>query len=371
MSDFLVNLALRAAGIPTAAGPGVTAPRKEPAEFTPIDADLEEIEMESYAPKAIASPREDGGLDEYRQASASERTGAAPLVTDHPATNAEAKPAPPPSIHLDSPIPERIREIPTERREIVREVSTIAPIEVRETVREREIVREKVVEREARIEAPHPKEKTIEVHPAIEPVETLKPDPGPALRDMIREVVVEKPPQFQPPAPRLTPQTPISSTASKSEAGREPMIEAALEEERSVPPRPREITALTTPSGKHAEPPPTPTPTPILISETDGAKPRVSPTLSPAPRQAQAQESPAQAPRPAPEPELPLANTSGASKTPKPERSVEVKIGSIEIRAAAPLPAPVAPEPPAAPSQPVEGFEAYRSVRQYSAWFRG
>jgi len=369
MSDFLVNLALRAAGIPTAAGLGVTAPRKEPAGFTPIDADLKEIELGSYAPKAIASPREDRGLDEYRQASAPERTGAAPLVTDPPATNAEAKPAPPPSIHLDSPIPERILEIPTEGREIVSEVSTIAPIEVRETVREREIVREKVVEREARIEAPHSKEKTIEVHPAIEPVETPKPGPGPALRDMIREVVVEKPPQFQPPAPRLTPQTPISPTASKSEAGWGPMQEAAREEERSVPPRPREITALTTPSGKHAEPPPTPTP--ILISETEGAKPRVSPTLPPAPRQAQAQESPAPAPRPAPEPELPLSNTSDASKTPKPERSVEVKIGSIEIRAAAPLPAPVAPEPPAAPSQPVEGFEAYRSVRQYSAWFRG
>jgi hypothetical protein len=367
MSDFLVNLALRGAGIPTAAGLGVTAPRKEPAGFTPIDADLEEIELESYAPKAIASPREDRGLDEYRHVSAPERTDATPLVTDPPATNAEAKPAQPRSIHLDSAIPERIREIPAERREIVREVSTIAPIEVHETVREREIVREKVVEREARIEAPNLKERTIEVHHAIEPVETPKPGSEPALRDMIREVVVEKPPQSQPPATKTALQTPISLTASKSDAGesdagREPTREAAREEERGVPPRPREIASLAAPLREQAEP--APEPIPNLKSETDVAKPHVSPTLPPA-------TLPAPAPRPAPAPESPVAEKSDASKIRKPERSVEVKIGSIEIRTAAPPPVPVAPEPPAAPSQPEEGFEAYRSLRQYSPWFRG
>lgn len=352
MSDFLVNLALRAAGIPTVASLEVTAPWNEPLGLTPITADLEEVVEERPAPKPIASLRDDRGLDEHPQASSPERMDVAPLAAD-----SEVKPAAPPAIHLDSPVPERIREIPTERREIVREASTITPIEVRETVREREIVRERVVEREARVEAPHPKEKLIEIHPAIESLEAPKPDSEPALRDMIREVIVEKPPQLQPPAPRLATQTPISPTTRKSESGREPTLEAARQEERSAPPRPREIATQATPLGKQqAEPAPPATPT--LKSETDGAKPHVSPTLLPGLR-------------PAPAPESPIADTSDASKTRKPERSVEVKIGSIEIRAAAPPPALGAPEAPETPSQPVEGFEAYRSVRQYSAWFRG
>ena len=60
----------------------------------------------------------------------------------------------------------------------------------------------------------------------------------------------------------------------------------------------------------------------------------------------------------------PLPRVAGHDKT------VEVKIGSIEIRAAAPPPPPKTPEPATHPGKPTEGFEAYRGVRQYSAWFR-
>jgi hypothetical protein len=368
MSDFLVNLALRAAGIPTVVSVEVPASWNEAPGLTPETPEIEEIDQERLARKPIASLRDDRRSYDAPQAPPPERMGVAPLAANPLATDTEAKPAPPPAIHPDPSAPERIREIQAERREIVSEASPIPPIEIRETIREREIVREKVVEREARVETPHTKEKPIDAHPAIESFAAPKPDSEPALRDMIREVIIEKPPHAQPQAPKPATQTPISPKTRKSEAGREPAIETSLVVERIAPPRPQEIAAMTTPAGKQAEPAPpappamqsrpAPPANPILRSETVREAPRVSPTLLPAPQ-------------PAPAPESPVAGAPEASKPRKPEKSVEVKIGSIEIRAAAPPPAPAPPEPHAAPSQPVEGFEAYRSMRQYSAWFRG
>jgi hypothetical protein len=60
-----------------------------------------------------------------------------------------------------------------------------------------------------------------------------------------------------------------------------------------------------------------------------------------------------------------------AMKQPKQDRDVEVRIGTIEIRATVPSPAPPLSEPAPVLGDPAEGLESYRSLRRYSSWFRG
>jgi len=348
MSDFLVNLALRAAGVPAAASLKISAPWNEPQPFRSDTPAMEETSQEQPALNPMIAPQDARHLTTHPPTALTERTQVAPRATE-----TEAAPASPPAFHPVPSVPEQIREIQTEHREIVREAALVPPLEVRETVREREIVREKVVEREVRAEAPPLNERPVVVPPAIQPPIVAPHDAEPTLRELIREVVVEKPTP-SPPA-MLAPAAPpeVRPPLRKNEAEREPVPEMAQEKERSVPTKPRKNDALELhPAKPSALPlPATPAQKSSVVQEERPVPPAVPPVL-----------------RPAPLP--PVANASEAAPTQKSEKQVEVKIGTIEIRAAAPPPAPQAPEPVAARNQPVEGFDDYRAVRQYAAWFR-
>jgi hypothetical protein len=53
------------------------------------------------------------------------------------------------------------------------------------------------------------------------------------------------------------------------------------------------------------------------------------------------------------------------------ESGVEVKIGSLEIRAVTSTVPPPRSEPQPQKEEQDEGLEAYRTIRQYSSWYRG
>src|SRR5688572_3664252 len=145
VSDFLTNLALRAAGVLSVASPEIpAAPWSEPAE---AGLEVKESVEEEPTPRSPATEsREDGSRSDTRQPSAGERADVRPPseIRGGP-QKAEVPLRPAPAA------PERIREVQTEHHEIVREAAPAPTIEVHETIREKEIVRETLVQRELNV----------------------------------------------------------------------------------------------------------------------------------------------------------------------------------------------------------------------------
>ncbi len=347
MSNFLINLALRAAGVPNVASPDVSS--LSWGEMPDPGLEIKELTQEETAPhpQVKASPQDMPPPDPRPMAS--ERGDVAPqsaTPASQPYANA---PQPQPQV-----TPEQVREIQTEHHEIIREIAPAPPVEVREIIREREIVREKLVEREVRAEAPQPEERSIIVPNPIAPTPPIL-DLEPVSNEVIREVILQ--PSVQTPLPIITPSPEITTPPRRSESVAELRPEEPRREDRKTSPQPRELTV----------PPARPAPQPEAMmnvapqshtptKEAHGLTPNES-VLRPAPLDA---------------PQIPSADEakmSGRDKTAR-DKAIEVKIGSIEIRAAAPPPQTRAPEPAAPPGEAIEGFEAYRSVRRYSAWFR-
>ena len=348
MSNFLINLALRAAGVPNVASPDVSS--LSWGEMPDPGLEIKELTQEETAPypQVKASPQ-DMPPPEPRPM-ASERGDVAPQS----ATPTIHAPPPQPQV-----TPKQVREIQTEHHEIIREIAPSPPVEVREIIHEREIVREKLVEREVRAEAPQPEERSIIVPNPIVP-NPIAPTPPildlePVSNEVIREVVVQ--PSVQTPLPIITPSPETTTPPRKSESVAELQPEELRREDRKSSPQLRELRT----------PPARPAPQPEAMMNV--APQSHTPT----------KEAPAVTPnesvlRPAPldAPQIPStdeAKMSGRDKTAR-DKTIEVKIGSIEIRAAAPSPQARTPEPATPPGEAIEGFEAYRSVRRYSAWFR-
>jgi hypothetical protein len=223
-------------------------------------------------------------------------------------------------------------------------------VEVRETIHERETVLEKVVEREVRPEPPRSVDKAATpAHPAAP--EAPKVEVHPARPQVLREVVHEVA-AGPPPEKKLATARPRDATAPP-------------EETAAGKPRPEER--------------PSPAITPAPLEERAAKAAPVLRHIEPE-RPRPNQVKPAIAPK-----EIPATHATGPHLHPAPARepphaaveklqkrgpAVEVRIGTLEIRASAPAPPPSAPGPVAAAEAPLEDFAAYRSVRRYSAWFR-
>lgn len=352
MSDFLINLALRAAGVAGIASPEI--PASPLSELGDSSLKIPELVREEVAsqPRAITST-EETELPVNQRPSATHRSD----VSLPPQIPLEQHRAQIPLLKAQSP-PERVREVLTDHREIVREAAPPTPSEVRESIREKEITREKTVEREVRIEALRPPERLATPQPSVPPTIT-RPEQAPIVNEIIREVVVQEPPTTQVP-PRLYP-GPIAAIVAPPQRP-EPIAEIRPEQgppqDRKIAFQPRVMNVA----------PARPAPRPDAIV----ARPSASNLRTP---QQESNAGPAAADpvlRPAPQPEVPLTRSVAEAKGAAREKTVEVKIGSIEIRSSAPPPAPLAqaPEPAAGRVEAVEGFDAYRSVRRYSTWFR-
>jgi hypothetical protein len=358
VSDFLTNLALRAAGVLSVASPEIpAAPWSEPAE---AGLEVKESVEEEPTPRSPATEsREDGRRPDPRQPSPGERADVRPPseIRGGP-QKAEVPLRPAPAA------PERIREVQTEHHEIVREAAPAPTIEVHETIREKEIVRETLVQRELNVEAPPPPAK-IDARPTAVPNTPRGVYVEPLSSDIVREVSMQVP---APPPPTLAPALPgeIAPTSRRTEGvtALKPQPPPPGEDWKTVP-RPLENTV---PPARVTPPPAPATPkrplsefhVPVKTAPAEPLLPRTGPPVV-------TPDEPVL--RPAPLPDAPAALSADRTTVPAREKAVEVTIGSIEIRTAAPSPQPKPPEP--APSnEPLEGFDAYRSVRRYSAWFR-
>lgn len=358
MSDFLINLALRAAGVLRVASPEIPlAPWSEPPD---PGLGLTELVQEEVAPRSPPPASHEGGtLPARPPLPVPERADVSaqpPIPGGQQKAHAPLRPAP--------PAPERIREVRTEHHEVVREAAPVPPIEVHETIREKEIVRERLVEREVNAEAPPPRPRIVAI-PAAVPTTPRSLDVEPGSNEVVREVVLKAPVPM--PQPTLSPAPPaeIVPTPRRTERVTELKPEElpgafgkTLPRQRESPtplaqvsPRPA-VTVAKTASAEVHVPTKTASAKPLTPTEQTFVVTPREPVL-----------------RPALLPDAPWGPSADRTKAPAREKAVEVKIGSIEIRTAAPSPQPRTPEP-ASSSEPLEGFEAYRSVRRYSAWSR-
>jgi hypothetical protein len=359
VSDFLTNLALRAAGVVTVASPEIPpAPWSGPPDPA---GGLEELVQEEVAPLSPSTePREDHtppGRPRLREAERVEVAAPTPIPDER---KAQPHPRPAPTV------PERIREVQTEHHGVVRESADVRPIEVHETIREKEIVREKVVERELSAEAPPPKPRIVSIPPAV-PATPRRHDVEPVSNEVTREVVVKTPVPMPQPALLPAPPEEIVLPPRRTEPVAELTPQKPPAEDVKTLLRPRESTP---PAARVAPPPPAVT----VAAKTAAAEFRVPTKPAAAKPLAPSAQTPGVTPeepvlRPAPLPEPVLGSSAERTKPPAREKAVEVRIGSIEIRTAAPVPQPKSPEPVSS-REPLEGFEAYRSLRRYSAWFR-
>jgi hypothetical protein len=358
VSDFLINLALRAAG-----GLAVAAPERPVAWHEPQEPGLiaeQALQVEAARPAETAAPP-----SRERSASPAAATSPAPApepLEPHPAKPVEriAQPIPRPP----SSTPERVTEIRTEHHDVVRE-PTAPPIEVRETIREtqKEIVRETLIEREVKGERPLPA--PVVVHAPQPPAVVRPAELERSSKEIVHDVVLNTPtplrpgapPSAEPRGPLLEPRKPERVTQV---AARPPLSDARppspLAVDRPAPSRPALPSAATTP------PPDAPAELRVAAQPTAPRPPAVTtPSSAATPKEPML--------RPSPPPAIPIVPAAEGVRTSSREHPVEVRIGAIEIRTPAP-PAPPRASEPAPRREPIEGFERYRSVRRYSAWFR-
>ena len=353
MSDFLQSLVLRAAGLPPAATP---APRGASAQ-APIEAGgLEEVAGEIPVERAAA------------------QAPAEPQVRAPQRESVDAHGMTPMAAHgVDAADP----TIPRAPEPLLHERRDLAPAAADERERAPEpgiVTHEREIVREVVRESPESRDR----QPIVEHQETIA-QPLPAPLSVPRETVAARPAPPAPEAPRETPEPvllqPIIVEQTKTivEPVRERQTVVATHTEHTIETRAEERRGESrdeTPSAVV----PTPRPERAPVIGVENTQP---------PRTAQA--------APAPEPRTPTATTSDEPLTaepppvlvqpkppePAPElaqaaapQPTEIRIGTIEIRAAAPPPAP----PPAAPppvyvtrdAEPQSGFDDYARVRSYA-----
>jgi len=374
VTDFLTNLALRAAGVTAVARPERSAP---PSSETPeLRLGLKESAQEEVTPRAVPTPsREDGRRPDTRPPAAPERADLAPQVAvpERP-ENGQAPLRPVPAAL------ERIREVQTEHHEIVREAAPAPPIEVHETIREKEIVRETLVERELHVEAPPPPPRVLD-RPAAVPGTTRGLEVEPVSEEVVRDVVKNTPVAARPPTLSPAPRAHIAPAPTRTERVSELAPEPPSGRDREMLPHERSDTVpparVTAPPKPLTATPPSTAPVtalPALVTANPASHefqvPVKTAPLQPRLAKIEPPVVTAKEPvlRPAPLPDAPGTFSAERLTAPR-QKAVEVTIGSIEIRTAVPSPQPKTPEP-ARPHEPIEGFDGYKSVRRYSAWFR-
>ena len=346
MSTFLLNLALRGAGL----APVVALPAA-PLSVAPVQEEFEEVVEEQTARRTTA---EDPRKEERESAQPPPDRTEHDQVQPREPPPAEALRVPPRSpIDLPVVLPAAPAQPPADA---MREepAPALTPGE-----RIERVVEKTTVERHT--------ERVISEPPAA-PQLLQPPPPQPAAVTEIREITREvlRP---APPAPII-----------ERPAHREQPVEsqAVLEKDDAAPPvpkpkppapavvAPRPDTSSPVPREQH---PPEPSSERLEASPPQigrQQRPLLQPrTLPDAQREQRERPMPFALPRAAPPP---ASMTPAKPPSPETEREISVHIGTIEIKAP-PAPPPT-PAPPAS-QQAVQDFSEYRALRSYGSWFRG
>jgi hypothetical protein len=370
VSDYLTNLALRAAGVLGVASPEMAA--APGSEVPEPGLGFDESVHEEATARAHPASHEDRQQPDTRRPLVPERTGLAPqsAVLGGP-SEAHVSPRQAPTT------PGGIRDVHTEHHEIVREAAPTPTVEVHEIIREKEIVRETLIERELNIDTLPPPARVVP-RPADAPLTPRGADVeagSSVVPDVVIAVPLPAPPPTVFPAPPadiapalrteradgLTPEPPPEERRQPRPHRPEKTVSPARVTEPSVmvTAKPLSPARVTAPPLVTTRPPSAAIDVPVQSTAAESLVPNTEPPV------VQDREPVL---RPTPPNDSPVARPAERVTAP-PGKAVEVTIGSIEIRTAAPSPPSKTPEP--APShEPLEGFDAYRSVRRYSAWFR-
>jgi hypothetical protein len=346
MTNFLEGLVLRAAGIP----PSAAAPRMMPVA-DPLEpaATLEEVIEEK---PAVLPRRVDAPLPRERIVT---RESASPEMPRAPERVVETRERPGPAPLV---VPRELEEPPEQGTEVFRE--------------------ERIVETQREVVLPAPPLVTPLTSPSVTHIETPRAQPlppiPPAHREELTPVAREQHEAERSAAPRPAPPPVVVQPLVLD---RTRTIVEPVREERVVETTEREV--LVTP------PPPLPLP-PTAVDrireEPDEPRAELSPLPPMLPRE---QIRPAAVPREQlretdEKPPMPRTvvlppvtpNDSASPLLPAPQSAVppvSVRIGTIEIHAAAPPPPPPSPVPAVVPPSPADvlsGFDDYARIRRYT-----